>query len=141
MLRLGSVPACSQGRPSAPESRLKVYTREKLGSTTLDAVYRFSSSTVVPGKVRHFYAVGEWEKTQLLQQPQDWALDGIEGYMYPADMTQPAGTVPVWRTYHPLDLASVIFPAQDAGIWTGPGKGFNQMVPVLRLHIGYAPIN
>lgn len=118
-----------------PRARLKVFTQEVRNGTTMDRIYRYSSGTVVPGSVRHFYAIGEYERSQM--HPNDWTLDGIEGFMYPADMPQPSGTVPVYRTYHPIDLSAVLYPINDIGDWYA--RGFNSIV--LRHHVGWALLN
>ncbi|HEX4881366.1 MAG TPA: hypothetical protein VFV18_03385 [Porticoccaceae bacterium] len=39
-----------------------------------------------------------------------YKLDGIEGYLYPKTMTQPAGTVRLMRKYNPARDDHAIFP-------------------------------
>jgi serine protease len=85
--------------------------------------------------VRHFYAAGDSEAAQL--PPQDWGLDGVEGYLYPPTISQPPGTVMVLRRYNPNTWAVAVFPVTESAVWYE--RGFTSCI--LNMQIGYAVLN
>jgi hypothetical protein len=117
-------------------ARLKVFTTPKDASgVALIPLYRFSvTDAAQPTLVRHFMAAGDSDAATVTA---DWKLDAVEGYVYPPNISQPAGTTKVLRRVSPTTLAYVIFPEADLATWTAAGYTAIHNIGV----IGYAYTN
>lgn len=114
-----------------PRARFYLFTTRKDASgQTLDPVYRFSFAG--SGIVRHVYAVG-LDKANV--QTPTWTLDGIEGYVYPANIPQPSGTVAISRWFNSPAFTYVLVPSVDQSAWTARGFVSNSGV------LGFAILN
>lgn len=61
-----------------------------------------------PLKIGHFYTTSKAEA--LTRTGQGYRYEGIEGYVYPTTLSQPAGTVALRRAYDPGTHTHVLFP-------------------------------
>lgn len=117
-------------------ARFKVFTTPKdSAGTSLSTIYRFSYKDSAPNStvVRHFLAIGESDKAAVLPI---WALDGVEGYVYPPQIAQPAGTTKIYRYVKVSTSTYVIFPDGEQSYWAGQGFQTDGTS-----HLGYAPLN
>ncbi|MGB5146109.1 MAG: hypothetical protein WBN86_03170 [Porticoccaceae bacterium] len=62
-----------------------------------------------------------------------YKLDGIEGYLYPETMSQPAGTVRLMRKYNPARDDHAIFPESQLSAMAAQGYELGQRLARLRL--------
>jgi serine protease len=117
-----------------PRARLRVFTTQRdANGTSLWPICRFSYVTTTA--VRHITDAAPTCAQSLV--PSFFTLDGIEGYVYPPNQSQPAGTVAVIRMEKPVpnSLLTWVFTSQsDQSYYTG--LGFSNPVVV-----GYAYLN
>lgn len=101
-----------------PRARVRLFTtpKDNVGQT-LDPVYRLSR--LDGNVVRHVMAVGDADKNSAVSF--GWTLDGVEGYIYPASIAQPNGTVPIHRWVKSSNIKYVLAPVGDSAVWTARG--------------------
>lgn len=115
-----TVSTCSGVQPKA---QVWIFTTPKNpvgGANTLVPLYRMSwkcgdaSSSppaVCTSTPRHVDTVYTTDAAGIsVYQGLGYRLDGIEGYIYPKNITQPAGTVKLMRKYNPTRDDHAIFP-------------------------------
>ncbi|MEO5625266.1 MAG: S8 family serine peptidase [Dokdonella sp.] len=116
-------PPCAVAR-CVPEATASVFVSHvnPLGGTELVALNRFSLAcfgssdsycSTHPGKLRHVYSTSTSDTSQWLGL--GYRLDGIEGYIYPSTIAQPAGTVKLCRAYDAT--------LHDYALFLGTGTG------------------
>jgi serine protease len=84
-----------------------------------------SSCDAYPYHVDHFYST-DYAEVQTYVQSAGYRLDGIEGYVYPADQPQPWGTEALRRAYNPQYDDHAIFPGGDEQSMVSSGWTVNR---------------
>lgn len=68
---------------------------------------------------RHYLAAGNTERNALSTSV--WFLDGIEGYIYPPNIAQPAGTIRIVRGHDAANLRWTVYPESEISAWQARG--------------------
>jgi len=100
------------GSPLVPLYRMSVRCADTTNTTT--GVNSNAICATSPAHVSHVYTATETFRTAMESAALSYALDGIEGYIYPPSMAQPAGTVKLCRKYDANRDDWVLFPGAGA---------------------------
>ena len=106
------------GSGNAPVAAVNVFTTTSRLGQSLVPLYRLSWSNNA-GAVNHAYTT-EVAGISAFESV-GFALDGIEGYIYPNSIAQPAGTVKLYRKHHPTLDRYVLFPENQYNHFIGQG--------------------
>ena len=68
---------------------------------------------------RHYLAAGNTERNALSTSVS--FLDGIEGYIYPPNIAQPAGTIRIVRGHDAANLRWTVYPESEISAWQARG--------------------
>lgn len=134
-------PGVPGGGQEAPAAMAYVFTTPKTNAgESLVPLYRFSWKcgdrtpypTSAPGicstnltHVSHAYSADPVNGLTYFKAA-GYKLDGIEGYIYPRSIAQPAGTVKLMRKYNPDRDDIAIFP--DSYLWYYTTNGYSQNI-------------
>jgi serine protease len=119
-----------------PRANMRVFTTPRDSSgAQLTPLYRMSyaDASASGTLTRHYIAAGNAERNAL--SPSIWNLDGVEGYIYPSNIVQPAGTIRIVRGHDAANLRWAIYPESEIGAWQT--RGFTSPTQF----IGYAFAN
>jgi hypothetical protein len=101
-----------------PVAAIDLFTITTRFAVPLVPLYRMSWSNG-SGSVDHVYTTNATGISAY--NSVGYALDGIEGYLYPNTIAQPLGTVRVYRRYNPTLDRHVLFPEAQLSLFTSLG--------------------
>lgn len=115
--------ACLPWWISMPAASVKVFTTPKRSGLSMVPLYRLSWTNGTGSHVSHVYTT---EQSGVdAYKNSGYALDGIEGYIYPRTVSKPTGTVKLYRKYNPTLDDYALFPESEYQSYINAGYTVN----------------
>lgn len=111
--------ACLPWWISMPQASVKIFTTPSRYGQPLVPLYRMSWTDGTGAHVSHVYTTEQAGIDEF--KTVDYVVDGIEGYLYPRTIAQPAGTVRLYRMYNPVRDDYGLFPEDEYGTYYNDG--------------------